>query len=902
MNIGNPYHYQDEVRDSTYFVGREEPLENIEYLLSLSLADRPQYHNIAVTGESGAGKTSLTYAVEDFASDLDIPTVRLDLNKQSATNEVSIFKDIYQKIADKAGSSIQDSLYELMRGVTDSVEIDLKFVRFHLSPTDGQSRSEDGSTPEVSETIVKSDLKEIFRRSNHPAFLVVLDNAHHLSEEGLILEKLKNIFTGIDGYCLLLSGKQEMLSEPGDAHRRISRVIDKFEIGPFESIEQTEECLRRPLPEEKQQILDQQTVHKIHDLTNGRPYEINLLGFYMYYHYTEEGNDSLRLTSGVIADAAAQIESSSISVQKQKIKKIKDLNSNGIQSLIPLIEHPELPLTWLVNYALLLSYDTTSMVDIENTKERIEQTVQEQIDSGLITKNENGNLYLDADVYTTAFLKYQSVSKDVISNFGGTSTFSTKNVNVNQNMVISNVHYRLVDSILLSTLENCHSHYSFDEVPAPIASFREVLIDSEEGRDHTEQNNLLSDRQTSVTMREELLREVNLQRGDEENNHSNNQSSNTNLHLRCNIEWLDVGYSIQIYAESEEVIEAVLDRLRSLEVELEAFGYQFSQETVNSHLEQSYDYLDDEEYELAIAELDEAKKINPNHQLIPFTKTFAYHSMEEYEDALTSINEAINGIDGWTDALYFKAIILLDMGEYEKSADAFRKVTDLAPKDYSVREEIYCSFDFEKPRFAIKNGLVASDIRPDETHPYFHLARAYTETEDYEEVIEPAEKVIKRSDNPSQVATSRVMKGVAHMHIDEDEEAVSEFSTCIDNQVTEYSTLRSHLQRGIIRISEGQLEEAERDLTEVIERTVAVEEDDAEIATDKQSDSEFDWVRAKAFFERGRTRLELGCDEKANSDLQKAGEIDSEYFDIIQDLEMNADQSGPSGVRDLTSS
>lgn len=72
MEVQNPYNHQNPVSDPERFVGREELLENIDYNLSLSLADNPMFINMGITGKEGSGKTSLTNIVEQKSRNLGL--------------------------------------------------------------------------------------------------------------------------------------------------------------------------------------------------------------------------------------------------------------------------------------------------------------------------------------------------------------------------------------------------------------------------------------------------------------------------------------------------------------------------------------------------------------------------------------------------------------------------------------------------------------------------------------------------------------------------------------------------------------------------------------------------------------------------------------------------------------
>jgi len=656
--VTNPYKYQDEIRDSRYFVGREDIIEEISYRLKLSKAERPHYNNMGISGKKGAGKTSLTYAVEAKAAELGIPAIRIELNKNNEDSELDVFRKIYEQASSIVGGPVEDSYTRLLSDATEKVEVNLKLVRWHLS------NSNDNDNKSISEETVKSDLRSIFQSAEEelaiPAFLVILDNAQHISDNEVLLQKLKNIFTGIDGYCLLFCGTEDVFPSIDNTHSSISRVIDEYHVGPFESIKQTEECLRTPLSEEENNDLSAKTVSNIHSLTNGRPYEINLLAFFMYRYYRQGDKDDLSLDPDVIDDAASQIESSNVSVESDTIGKIKGCGNDSLRLLIPLIENPKIPSGWAIQYALLLLFNTTEPTEVNKQKERIAREFSELQTKGLVEK-EDGEFSTDFDVYTSSFVKYYSISQGIVEVFPALATsIDDSRIPIKSNF-IRNLHYRLFDSLLLGSIEDCHTHYTIPNEFGHHVTFREIVIHSDEVKldAHTE-GPLLPERVLSKNDRYEQFKEVYLcsdEDREEEESDTETYSENQTLVIRCQIDWMDDGYLVTIHSDNEEAKKRVKSRLDSLQFDLEKFGFEILYDNEVSYTYDAFDDYCSENYEEALGKLDAAEEINSEYPMIYYYRSLCYYEMEYYDSAISSVNRAIEKIPEWADARYHKGVL-----------------------------------------------------------------------------------------------------------------------------------------------------------------------------------------------------------------------------------------------------
>lgn len=900
---GNPYNYQDEVKDMEYFVDREEILDKIEYLLGLSTGRRAQYHNIGISGKTGCGKTSLTYAIENVADNMGIETIRIELNNNSNNSEQNVFKRVYEQAADIVGGDVESSFTSLLADSTESVKINLKLVRWHLSSNDSTE------TEEISEETIKSDLRSIYKEAKEtkdiPSFLIILDNAQHISEDKTLLQKLKNVFTGIEGYCLVLSGTEKIFSDIGETHSPISRVIDQFQIGSFESIDETESALRRPLTTEENSDLSQKTVRYVHNITRGRPYEINLIGFFMYYYYTIESNENLILTSDVIEDAASQIESSNINVEGKKISKIKKASSNYLRVLIPVIENASVPREWIIHYALVLLFNTTEPSKVEAQKKRVSKSLDILEDEDFI-REINGKLSINLDIYTSAFIKFYSVANNIVKDFPPLIGISGSDIDEKVSY-IRNIHYRLFDSLLLEPIEGCHSHFTLPEEFGYQISFREIFIESDNIElDAHSEGPLLSDRIVATQDLSDTFRQSHWQsesNDPEAESEEKDYPSQQTITLRCRFNWMDYGYIVTIHNESKNISEKVRNRLNSLEEDLNEFGIELIYNNEITLSRQAMELYYSEKYDQALQTLDEAEKMNSNYPFIHFHRSFIHYEQQNLDEALTSINRAIEYVDQWTDAIYQKGILHFERNEYEKASDEFQKVVDITPDNRQIYEDICCIMDEHNPSLSIESGEIARRISHDDYHVHYHLAIAYQNAKKYERALEILEEIIENCSIDNRVARAKLNKMSTFDLTERPKKAINIADSIIQNHEDQYAIRNAHGYRGRLYSRLGKHQEALDDLDIFIERANAnLDSQDKDIPIDEfiSTDETMDTKRqlAASYFYRGVSRIKLNERQSGMEDIGIAIDYEPDYAEQLENMDISLEDDYPSTILD----
>jgi len=178
----------------------------------------------------------------------------------------------------------------------------------------------------------------------------------------------------VEGYILAISGTEKMFPAISEIFSPILRFFKRINVGNFKEIKETEECLLKPLNDEEKKAFDKSCILDIHQLSNGSPYEINLIAHYMYRRWREGKNPKMQLSPEVLNDVLNELERLREAEQYEIANKIRNYWRDDLKILISLLEFPKVPEDWLVEYMLLdeiLYLKSLSLANIGRDEEAI---------------------------------------------------------------------------------------------------------------------------------------------------------------------------------------------------------------------------------------------------------------------------------------------------------------------------------------------------------------------------------------------------------------------------------------------------------------------------------------------------------------------------------------------------
>lgn len=216
----------------------------------------------------------------------------------------------------------------------------------------------------------------------------------------------------VEGYILVFSGTERMFPELSEVFSPTPRFFKRINIENFKDIRDTEECLLKPLTGEERKFFDRTCIPDIHRLTNGSPYEINLVAHYMYHRWKEGKTPKIQLTPEVLDDVLNEVESIRKAERRVIANKLKRYWLDYLRILVSLMEFPNVPEDWLVEYTLLNELETLQPSDIHIRRDIIRDYIKYLKEDGVIIEKE-GKLTFGGDEFDVIYLKYLCAIKGV---------------------------------------------------------------------------------------------------------------------------------------------------------------------------------------------------------------------------------------------------------------------------------------------------------------------------------------------------------------------------------------------------------------------------------------------------------------------------------------------------------
>jgi len=692
----NPYDFVNPIKDPKRFVGREKELKEIRYYLKLSTSESPTYFHIALVGPRSVGKTSLLNMIEYTANnELGLLAFKISLNEEIVKNDVLFFKEIFDGILTKGlEKGIYGKFYKAFRKVIDTLDIKAEIPLLFGTAYIGFKK---GNNTDVSQHILIHDLRKIHSEAKEkeiPTIVLLFDECDLLSQNETLLQKIRNIFMEIEGYILVFSGTEKMFPAIREVFSPIPRFFKRINVENFKEFKETEECLLKPLNDAEKEAFDRTCITDIHRISNGSSYEINLIAHYMYRRWREGKIPKIQLSPEVLDDVLNEFERLRKEGHYEIANKIKRYWVDYLKILISLLEFPEVPEDWFVEYMLLNEIETIQLRDIHVRKSIIKDYIKYLKKDGMIAE-EDGKILFKGDQFDVLYLKYTCASKGIRAPKEFFIGFLDD--------PLSNLHHKFVEGVLLKDFPEYYIHTGFDK--------------REKFEEKTGQKFIIGAR-VNLPPGEHTILEISPKTRKEFYLGAPNS-----IRFRVNIKWMNEGVVTQIKFKNEGDLEKFKRRLESLKEKLEFLGYEILPKDEISWNLEGTEHLKQENIEKAMECFDKAIEINPLFELPWANKASILFKLKKYDEALNCVNKALELHPNWTEALKLKGMILITKGRNEEALESLERASEINPEDWSIWDNMgRAYFNLKKYENALKCFDRALKLNP-KNHEVLYLKR-----------------------------------------------------------------------------------------------------------------------------------------------------------------------------------
>lgn len=660
----NPYDFINPIRDPELFAGRHEELKEIEYYLNLSKSKKPKFFHLALVGPRSVGKTSLLNMIEHKANKLGLLTVKIPLNMEMVKNDILFFKEVFDGILTKGAEKgmyggLNDKVYKAFRKVIDTLDIKTG-IPFLFGTVYVGLKKKEQDIAGIPQHVLIHDFKKMYSEAKNKkiqTIVLLFDECDLLAQNEVVLQKIRNAFMEIEGYVLSFSGSEKMFPAISDVFSPIPRFFKRINVENFKDIGETEECLLKPLDDEEKEAFDRACVGEINRITNGTPYEINLIAHHMYRRWREGQASQITLSPEVLDDVLNEIERLRKEGHYEIANKIRRYWIDQLKVLISLLEFPNVSKEWLAEYMLLQEIDTLQLKDIYIKKSITEDYVEQLKKDGVILE-QNGTIRFKGDQFDILYLKYLCASKGVRSAKEFFVGFSED--------PIMNLHHRFMEGMFLRDFREYYIHTAFD---------RREKINGKTGQKFIigARVNLPPGEHKVLEISPESTREFYL-------------GTPNSLRFRVNIEWMKERFVTQVKFKEEEEKEKFQSRLNASMDKLEFLGYKILLKDEISWNNEGVELSRQGKLSEAIECFNKAIQTNPAFELAWVNKASNFLNLKRYDEALECANNALELRPSWAEALKLKGMILINLNKNEEALESLEKTTKIYPEDWSTWE------------------------------------------------------------------------------------------------------------------------------------------------------------------------------------------------------------------------
>jgi hypothetical protein len=344
--LHNPYDFANPVLNESLFFGRRSELQEIRYYVDLAKSV-PRPINLSILGNRASGKTSLLNMTEQYAKRQGFCTARINLDEGDIQNELRLFFKIFDAILT---SVCEEGAFGGLSGKVYDTYVDListncmptndperLFLPFLFPISYAKSMAAGNLDAPLQDYGFTRDLRKISEESHRP-ILLLFDEANVLAKSRVHLQKLRNIFMNLSHFMLVLTGTPDLFPLMDEVFSPMVRQFKKVILGEFKSDDETRQCVREPLLlmglSEKQMSDLAPDFGGIHEVSGGRPYEVQLVSHILFRRVQTGRAGKMSLDVAALDEVRQELETSQSLADRPLLRRLRSLNREELSALM----------------------------------------------------------------------------------------------------------------------------------------------------------------------------------------------------------------------------------------------------------------------------------------------------------------------------------------------------------------------------------------------------------------------------------------------------------------------------------------------------------------------------------------------------------------------------------------